>query len=64
MQGPCHQIAPVFEQLSRTHPQAAFAKVDVEAVQDVAQIYNISAMPTFVFIRNKATVETVSLFKI
>jgi len=59
--GPCHTIAPVFEQMSRDHPQLAFAKVDVDAVTDVAQKYRISAMPTFLFIRNKTVLETVRL---
>jgi len=57
--GPCHQIAPTFEQLSQRFRQATFAKVDVDKVQSVAQKYNVSAMPTFVFVKNKAAIATV-----
>ena len=29
-----------------------FLKVDVDEAEDVAQEYNISAMPTFIFLKN------------
>jgi len=53
--GPCKVIAPVFEQLAREHAspnKVAFAKVDVDAAQGVAQIYAVRAMPTFVILKN------------
>lgn len=52
--GPCKAIAPVYEKLAAQHgiPGAlAFAKVDVDAAQDVARKYNIAAMPTFMFFK-------------
>ncbi|XP_008470376.1 thioredoxin-like protein 1 [Diaphorina citri] len=51
--GPCQRIAPVFEQLSRKYPNAAFFKVDVDQNQDLAAAQGVSAMPTFIFFRNK-----------
>ncbi|QRW14478.1 TRX2-thioredoxin II, related protein [Ceratobasidium sp. AG-Ba] len=58
--GPCHAIAPVYKQLSEEYTHVAFAKVDVDAVRDVAEkYYVIKAMPTFLFIKNKAVVETI-----
>ncbi|KAG8771396.1 Thioredoxin-like protein 1 [Ceratobasidium sp. 428] len=53
--GPCHAIAPVYNQLSQQYTHVAFAKVDVDAVPDVAK----NAMPTFLFIKNKVVVETI-----
>jgi thioredoxin 1 len=53
--GPCRQIAPVFEQLSTANAkegQFAFVKVDVDEQPDIAQEYGISAMPTFLLIKN------------
>ncbi|KAF4466560.1 thioredoxin 1 [Fusarium albosuccineum] len=51
---PCKAIAPVFETLATKHtvPDVlAFAKVNVDHVQEVAQTYGITAMPTFLFFK-------------
>ncbi|KAL3158313.1 hypothetical protein ABBQ38_010557 [Trebouxia sp. C0009 RCD-2024] len=45
--GPCRMISPYFEELSTKHTGATFIKVDVDAVEAVAQECGISAMPTF-----------------
>jgi thioredoxin 1 len=53
--GPCHQIAPIYTKLSTensTPNQFAFVKVDVDEQSDIAQEYGISAMPTFVLLKN------------
>jgi len=55
--GPCHQIAPVFEQLSQKYNNIAFAKVDVDAVTDVAAMYSVSSIPTFLVVKNKTVVD-------
>jgi thioredoxin 1 len=52
--GPCKAIAPVYEQLAAKYAipgQLAFAKVDTDALQDVAMTYRITAMPTFMFFK-------------
>ncbi|KIJ34641.1 hypothetical protein M422DRAFT_51880 [Sphaerobolus stellatus SS14] len=54
--GPCHQIAPIYAKLSDTYRHVTFTKVDVDQVQPVAVKYNVTAMPTFLFIKNKAVV--------
>ncbi|KAG8169596.1 hypothetical protein KVR01_000341 [Diaporthe batatas] len=49
---PCRSIAPVFSGLADKHAlkgHLAFAKVNVDHVNDVAGRYGVSAMPTFVF---------------
>lgn len=51
---PCKQIAPIFETLATKHGKPgilAFAKVNVDKVQSVAQMYGITAMPTFLFFK-------------
>lgn len=46
--GPCHAIAPYYEQLARKYTgRARFLKVDVDEAEDVARHCSISAMPTF-----------------
>ncbi|CAE6455739.1 unnamed protein product [Rhizoctonia solani] len=57
--GPCHQIAPRYEHLAKVNPQVHFLKCDVDAAQDVARHYKVSAMPTFIFLKNGKQVDMV-----
>lgn len=50
--GPCKRIAPYVEQLARKYDNVVFAKIDVDEVPDVASEFHVSAMPTFVFVKN------------
>ncbi|KAG6041697.1 hypothetical protein E4U41_002780 [Claviceps citrina] len=54
---PCRAIAPVFSKLADAHARKgriAFAKVNVDRVQDIAARYGVSAMPTFMFFEHGA----------
>ena len=46
--GPCQMIAPIFKELSNTHDDVVFLKVDVDENPGTAAQYSVSAMPTFV----------------
>ncbi|KAI1419507.1 thioredoxin-like protein [Xylaria sp. FL1777] len=51
---PCRAIAPIFSKLADEHAvkgRLAFAKVNVDHVKDVATLFDVTAMPTFVFFR-------------
>ncbi|CAL9733475.1 thioredoxin-2 [Monosporozyma servazzii] len=51
--GPCKMIAPMVEKFSEQYAEGAtFLKVDVDQLPELAQRYEISAMPTLVFIKN------------
>lgn len=53
--GPCKAIAPVYEQLSAqlSRPGTlAFTKVNVDNQKQIAQTYNITAMPTFMVFKS------------
>ncbi|KAK2877068.1 hypothetical protein FQN49_001452 [Arthroderma sp. PD_2] len=52
--GPCKAIAPVFESLSGQHsgPKVKFVKVNVDNQQEVAGLFNVTAMPTFVIFKD------------
>jgi thioredoxin 1 len=45
--GPCKKIQPQFDQLSRACNTAYCLSVDVDECQDVAALFKISALPTF-----------------
>ena len=50
--GPCKMIAPMIEKFATEYAgKAAFYKVDVDEVPDVAKNNDISAMPTLVFFK-------------
>jgi thioredoxin 1 len=54
-------IAPKYEALAReyTPKGAVFCKCDTDAAQDVAHKFQISAMPSFLFLRNGTKVDLV-----
>lgn len=58
--GPCKLIAPKIEELAAEYPDVVFLKVDVDECEDIASDYEITAMPTFVFIKNKKKVDAFS----
>ncbi|KAK3095560.1 hypothetical protein FSP39_016107 [Pinctada imbricata] len=55
--GPCHRIAPFFGQLSLKYTSVVFLKVDVDQCQETAQSQGVTAMPTFLFYKNKEKVD-------
>ena len=54
--GPCKQFAPIFEKVAEKHPDIAFAKVDVEAEQELAGMFQVRSIPTIVVMREKIVV--------
>jgi len=57
--GPCKRIAPFFDELSTKYPNAVFLKVDVDQCQETAASNGVSAMPTFLFFRNKTKIDKI-----
>jgi thioredoxin 1 len=48
--GPCRAIAPVFEQYASdpNYSTLIFVEVDIEVTPELAQMYDISGVPTFI----------------
>ena len=46
--GPCKMMAPQFALAAKQLPNVRFAKVDTEAAQQTASLYNIRSIPTMV----------------
>jgi thioredoxin 1 len=57
--GPCKRIAPTFEKLAESLTSIQFFKVDVDESQDLVNQFDISAMPTFVFLKDGKEVKRV-----
>ncbi len=53
-------IAPIYTELASKYPDIAFGKVDVDENQDAAVEFQIQAVPTFVFSKNKESVNKFS----
>ena len=58
---PCKMIAPVFEEMAGEFADSCtFLKVDVDETPEIAEKYQVMAMPTFIFIRNGEVVSRFS----
>lgn len=59
--GPCKVIAPKLEEFQNKYAdKIVVVKVDVDECEDLAAKYNVSSMPTFLFIKNKNEVQRFS----
>ncbi len=56
--GPCKNIAPIFEQLSREakFKGVHFLKVNVDENDDISNKYGIQSLPTFMIFKNGKSV--------
>jgi thioredoxin 1 len=49
---PCTRVAPVFVELSEKFEDIVFLKVNVDKSEELAQGFEITSLPTFVFLNN------------
>src|SRR5699024_9655579 len=50
--GPCKQFAPIYDAASENHTDITFGKVDTESEPELAQIAQISSIPTLMAFRD------------
>lgn len=55
--GPCTMLSPVVEELAQEHPEISFCKVNVDEVPELAQRYQISAIPTLLLFKDGQPVD-------
>jgi thioredoxin len=48
--GPCQMVAPILEELSEEYPDITIYKVDTEAEQELAAVFQIRSIPSMLFI--------------
>ena len=50
--GPCRAFAPIYERMAEKHPEAVFAKIDVDAEPELAGAFEIRSIPTLMLLRD------------
>ncbi|PKK81309.1 MAG: thioredoxin [Thermoplasmata archaeon HGW-Thermoplasmata-2] len=59
--GPCRMLAPILDQVAaETAGKVGVAKLDVDKAPETAMKYGIMAVPTLLFFKNGALVETLT----
>jgi thioredoxin 1 len=54
---PCHQLAPLFDQLQLEYPNVMFETIDVDTSPDPVQQYMITSVPTVIIEKNGILVQ-------
>ncbi|KAI4314230.1 hypothetical protein L6164_027161 [Bauhinia variegata] len=49
--GPCNYMLPIFNDFAERYKDVQFIRIDVDLFKEVAQEYQVEAMPTFVLIK-------------
>jgi len=59
--GPCQKIKPFIKQKQEEYKNVCFSTIDVDDddYQELCNYFSISAMPTFVFYKNKTEIDKV-----
>ncbi|KAL5201089.1 hypothetical protein ABZP36_035443 [Zizania latifolia] len=57
--GPCRFIGPVYQSLAEKHRNVVFLKVDIDELNSVAHLWNVSSVPSFFFLRNGKEIDKV-----
>lgn len=57
--GPCKRIAPAFEKLAESLQTIVFLKVDVDEAPELVNQFDVSVMPTFVFLKDGKEIKRV-----
>lgn len=58
--GPCKRMGPIMDSISQQFKNVVFLKVDVDENIESSTKYEITCMPTFVFVKRKEVVERFS----
>ena len=55
--GPCLEMKPIYADYARQHQDGIFLSVNIDECTEMIDIYNIQAMPMFVFIKNHEVID-------
>ncbi|XP_019170748.1 PREDICTED: thioredoxin H2-like [Ipomoea nil] len=57
--GPCKRMEPTINEFAAQYTDVEFVKIDVDELPDVAQYFEVQAMPTFVLVKNGNVIDKV-----
>lgn len=55
--GPCKKIAPQIEELAKKNTNVTFIKVDIDKLDDLANDFGITSIPTFYAIKSGQVID-------
>jgi len=62
--GPCKKLSPEFNELSLKYSTITFLKVDTDIAEELSKHYDVSALPSVVFIKDGETVSMIKGFNL
>ncbi|TKY69742.1 Thioredoxin H2 [Spatholobus suberectus] len=57
--GPCKYMDPIIKEFAAKYTDVEFIKIDVDELMEVAQAFQVQAMPTFILLKKGKVVEKV-----
>jgi thioredoxin 1 len=62
--GPCQKLGPHFLELSKKYPNISFLKVNTDNAEGLATHYEVSALPTILFIKDGDVISIIKGFNL
>jgi thioredoxin 1 len=62
--GPCQKLGPHFLEFSKNYPNIKFLKVNTDKAEDLATHYEVSALPTILFIKDDDVISIIKGFNL
>lgn len=56
--GPCKMLSPIVAKIAKDHPELNVLRVDVDELPELAARYNVSSIPTLLYIEKGEVVRT------
>ncbi len=57
--GPCRQVQPLMDSIAETHDELYVAKINIDENPEIAQLYGVLSVPTFLVFKDGQVVKTV-----
>ena len=62
--GPCQKLGPHFLEFSKKYPNISFLKVNTDNAEELATHYEVSALPTILFIKDGDVISIIKGFNL